>query len=243
MSCENQTNTDGSDNLGVSGTIRPFDGSATAWLVGQGVRYLNTADKEGELAYLRVAELLRHCAKDLPDTVTGLFRHAKSGDAALRWNLLYLLGDAGDARAAEFLVRTALERLPDATPDQGCEGARDVEMLVCTMAVHALHRVAGRHPEVSEMILKVVSERPARPILIEAVKVAGELGLKEKVKELLPKEDQWILDIRRARVEEVFAEPEREDGKERGFTPPRQGALRTAPNSACCCSVKGVNHG
>ena len=238
MSCENQTMTGGGDSLEVSGTSRPFDISATAWLVGQGVRYLNTADKEGELAYQRVVELLRHCSKDLAGTVMGLFRHAKSGDAALRWNLLYVLGDAGDAGAAEFLLRTALERLPDATPDQGCEGARDVEMLVCTMAVHALHRVAGRHPEVAEMILKLVSERPARPILIEAVKVAGELGLKEKVRELLTKEDHWMLDIRRARAQEVYAEPEREDGKERGFTPPRKGALRTAPNTVCCCTKK-----
>ena len=84
------------------------------------------------------------------------------------------------------------------------------------------------------MLLKIVSERPARPILIEAVKVASELGLKEKVLELLPNEDHWILDIRRARTEEVFAEPERQDGKERGFTPPKTGALYTAPSTVCC---------
>ena len=241
MTCENQTMTGGGgDSLAVNGASRPFDGSASAWLLGQGVRYLNTADKEGELAYQRIVELLRHCAKDLTGTVTGLLRNARSGDAALRWNLLYLLGDAGDAGAAEFLVRTALERLPDATPDQGCEGARDVEMLVCTMAVHALQRVAGRHPEVTEMLVKLVAERPARPILIEAVKVAGELGLRDKVRELLPKEDHWMLDIRRARPQEVFADPEREDGKERGFTPPpRTGALRTSPNTVCCSRKEG----
>lgn len=38
------------DCLEVGAGSRPFDGSATAWLVGQGVRYLNTADKEGGLA-------------------------------------------------------------------------------------------------------------------------------------------------------------------------------------------------
>ncbi len=234
MSCENQTSRGGGDSVEVSAGSRPFDISATAWLVGQGVRFLNTGDKEGELAYLRVVEVLRRCGKDLLETVIGLFRGAKSGDAALRWNLLYVLGDAGDGGAADFLLRTALERLPEADPDQGCEGDRDAEMLVCTMAVHALHRLAGRHPEISEALLKLVTERPARPILIEAVKVANDLGLKEKVRELLPKEDHWILDIRRARTEEVFAEPEREDGKERGFTPPRKGSLYTAPKAGCC---------
>ena len=223
MPCDDQTPRDGGDSLEVSASSRPFDTSATAWLVGQGVRYLNTADKEGELAYLRVVELLRSCGKDLQETVIGLFRQAKSGDAPLRWNLLYVLGDAGDAGAVDFLARTALKQLPIANPDQECEGARDAEMHVCTMAVHALHRIAQRHPEASEALLKVVSARPARPILIEAVKVAGELGLREKVRDLLPKEDHWILDIRRARTEEVFAEPERKDGEERGFTPPKTG--------------------
>ena len=234
MSCENQTSKGGGDSLEVNAASRLFDISATAWLVGEAVRYLNTADKEGELAYQRVVEVLRCRGKDLLGTVVGLFRKVKSGDTALRWNLLYVLGDAGDEGVADFLIRTALEQLPEANPDQGCEGTRDAEMLVCTMAVQALRRVIGRHPEISGALFKIVSERPARPILIEAIKVANELGFKEKVRELLPKEDHWILDIHRARIEEFFVEPEREDGKERGFTPPKTSSLNTAPKSVCC---------
>jgi hypothetical protein len=234
MPCEDPTSKRAGDSLEVNATSRPFDISATAWLVGQGVRYLNTADKEGELAYARVVELLRHCAKDLLETVVGLIEQAKSGDSPLRWNLLHVLGDAGDAKAADFLVRRALERLPHANQDQGCEGTRDAEMLVRTMAVHALHRIARRHSEVSEALLKLSSERPARPILIEAVKLANDLGLQEKVRGLLPNEEHWILEIRQARAQELFAEPEREDGKERGFTPPKRGSLYTAPNASCC---------
>jgi hypothetical protein len=234
MSCENQTSRDGSDSLEVNGASRPFDKSATAWLLGQAVRYLNTADKEGEFAYTRVVEVLRRCSNDLLEAVNGIFRQVKSGDSSLRWNLLYVLGDVGDGSTADFLVRAALKPLPEAKEDGGCESDRDMEMLVCTMAVHALQRVAGRYTEVSEYLLKIVSERPARPILIEAVKVANELGLKEKVQALLPKEDHWILDIRRARTEEFFAEPERQDGKERGFTPPKSGSLYTAPSAVCC---------
>src|SRR5215207_2446459 len=59
MSHEKQTSRGGGDRLEVDAGNRPFDISATAWLVGQGVRHLNTADKEGELAYARVVELLR----------------------------------------------------------------------------------------------------------------------------------------------------------------------------------------
>jgi hypothetical protein len=239
MSCEKkQISRSVGDCLEIGAENRPFDASATDWLVGQGVHYLNTADKEGELAYQRVVEQLRHDSKDVLKTVVVLFNQANSGDAPLRWSLLYVLGDAGDDSSGDFLVHTALRQLPEAKEGEGCEGPRDTEMLVCTMAVHAIQSVSKRHPQVSELLLKIVSEKPARPILIEAVKVAGELGLQEKVREILPKEDHWILDIRRARTEELFAEPEREDGKERGFTPPKTGAQYTTPHVECCCSRK-----
>ena len=238
MSCDKQTSGAESDSLEVRGTSRPFDRSGTAWLIGEAVRYLNTPDKEGELGYTRAVEVLRNCGKDVLETVNGIFKQVKSGDSALRWNLLYVLGDVGDRSAADFLVHTALNKLPETHEEEGCQSARDMEMLVSTMAVHAIQKVAARHPEVSEALLQVVAKGPERPILIEAVKVAGELGLKDKVRGLLREEDHRILDIRKARTEEVFAEPEREDGKERGFTPPKSGSLYTAPSSRCGCAGK-----
>jgi hypothetical protein len=234
MSCEGHASKDGSDSLELGAVSRPFDGSATAWLLGQAVRYLNTADKEGEFAYTRVVEVLRRCSHDLLETVQGIFRQAKGGDSTLRWNLLYVVGDVGDEKAVDFLVGTALNALPEAREGIGCETDRDMEILVSTMAIHGLHRVATRHPAAADAVLKIVSARPARPLLVEAVKVAVDLGLREKAQQLLPKEDHWIFDIRRARAQEVFADPEREDGKERGFTPPKSGEHYTAPNVGCC---------
>lgn len=234
MSCQEKASSDGSDSLEVVAATRLFDKSATAWLLSQAVSYLNSADKEGELAYTRVVEVLRHCSDDLLETVKALFRQVKSGDTALRWNLLYVLGDAGDAATVDFLVHAALKQLPEVKEDAGCESDRDMEMLVSTMAVHALRKVADRYPDVSRSLLTVVSAKPARPILIEAVKVANQLGLKDHLRDILPKDEHWILDIHQARVEEFFADPDRKDGKERGFTPPRSGALYTAPRIACC---------
>lgn len=233
MSCEKQQSSGDSDSLEVS-AIRPLDKSATAWLLGQAVRYLNTADKGREFEYTRVVKVLRRCSGDLLDTVTSIFRQVKGGDTTLRWNLIYVIGDVGDESAVDFLVGAALKPLPEKKDGECCESGRDMEMLVSTGAVHALHRVATRHPQAADYVLKVISERPDRPILIEAVKVAAELGLRERVQDLLPKEDHWILDIRRARPQELFAEPEREDGKERGFTPPKSGALYTAPSVVHC---------
>ncbi len=233
-----QTSGRGSDSIEGKLTSRPFDRSGTAWLLGQAVRYLNTADKEGEAGYARTVEVLRNCGTDVLETVNGIFQQVKSGDTTLRWNLLYVLGDTGDRSAAEFFIRTALRRLPEAIEQEGCQNARDMEMLVSTMAVHAVQKLAVRHPETSEAVLQIIARRPEQAILIEAVKVATELGLRDKAKEILREHDYWILDIRKARTEEIVAEPEREDGKERGFTPPKSGSLYTAPSMGCCSTRK-----
>jgi hypothetical protein len=101
------------------------------------------------------------------------------------------------------------------------------------MGVEALQRIAIRHPNAGEYVLKIVSEHPARPILMEAVKAAIDLGLKDKVAELVPRDEQWILDIRRARIEEIAVDPERRNMRERGFTPPKMPSRFTAPTAKC----------
>lgn len=234
MTCQDRTARTESDSLTASAASRPFDRSATAWLVGQAVRYLNTAGKEGEYEYGRVVEVLRRCSADALEAVAGISAQVQGGDTPLRWNLLYVVGDVGDERAAGFLLKAALASLPERKEGEGCESERDMEMLVSTGAIDSLRRVATRHPQVADHVLKLVAARPARPLLIEAVKAAVDLGLGEKVHALLPEEDRWMLDIRRARPQELFAEPEREDGKERGFTPPKSGPLYTAPSVGCC---------
>ena len=75
-----------------------------------------------------------------------------------------------------------------------------------------------------------------RATLVAGVLVfaAVALGLRERVSELLSKEDYWMLDLRQAYAQELHAEPEREDGKERGFTPPRGLDLQTSPQICGC---------
>lgn len=228
MEHRKQTSERSPDSLEVGRGEHPFDLSATAWLVGQAVRYLQTADEEGKLAYGRVIESLGG-RTDVVETVIQLIKRARLSDVPLRWSLVYLLGDIEEPTAAEFLTRLAVEPLSTQEEEKGCEGPRDGEILMRTMAVESLQRIATRHTEAAEYLLKVASERPARPILIEAVKAAIHLGLKEKVRELLREEEYWILDIRQVRIEEIIAEPERRDVKERGFTPPKMPSDSTTP--------------
>lgn len=224
---------DGSDRFEGHGGPRYFDHSAVGWLVGEAVRHLHGEGKEAELAYRRAIELLRR-QDDAGQEVTRIAASVRRDDTDMRWSLLHVLGDMADARSGGYLFETAIARLPDHDPAMGCEGPRDNAVLVATMAVEALRSVAAVHKDVADLVLKLVSARPPRPILVEGVKAAVALGLRDGVKELLPKDDHWMLDLRRARAEELQAEPEREDGKERGFTPPGSADQHTGPR-ACGC--------
>jgi hypothetical protein len=227
-----------SDGLEVTPGDRPFDLSATAWLVGQGVQYLNAEGEEGKHGYGRVTEVLAGRA-DAVNTITQLARKTARTDVPLRWSLIYLLGDVGDAAAGEFLTRVALEALPAREEQRGCEGPRDGELLIRTIAVEALQRVAVRHPETAELLLRVAAEHPDRAVLIEAVKAAVQLGLRDKVREVLGEKDSWILDIRQVRAEEIGADPERKDTGERGFTPPKMPSQATTPVAPCRTRKEG----
>lgn len=211
-----------------------FGGSETLWLAGQAVRYLNGSGQDDERNYKQVTSLLsRHEAGT--KSLTQL-AHDSAEDATLRWNVLHVLGDAGDASAVRFLVEAALERLPE-RHREGCEGPYDTELLNRTMAVHAIAALSARHPDAVEGLLQVIKAQPDRAVLIEAVKAAADLGHREQVQALLSEQDRWILDLKRVSYREVNAEAERKDGVEVGFVPPRHRSEHTAPH-ACGCDTK-----
>jgi hypothetical protein len=233
MSCNGNTSQQSGDGMQAVTSAYPFGNSATGWLLGEAVRHLHSADKESEALYKRAVEVLSRNAEDLVEAVRGLSHQAGQFGSGLRWSLLHVLGDAGKADAAKFLVATTLEKLPEEDREH-CESIRDTEVLVRTMAIEAIAKIATRYPEASWALLEIVKAQPAHALLIEAVKAAADLGLRDKVREMLPENQRWILDIKRVKATEVVADPEREDGKERSFTPPKMGDLYTAPRVSCC---------
>jgi hypothetical protein len=234
MQCTTEaSSTDGTDHAEGSLGHRYFDHSAVAWLVGEAMRHLHGEGKDAELYYQRTIELLSK-QKEATDVIQQLAQQVAHEETGIRWSLLHVLGDVGHANAAGFLVESALAHLPDHDPQQGCQSVRDEHVLVATMAVEALQRSANGNPEVADGLLKIVSARPERRVLVEAVTAAVALGLGERLVEVLPKEDHWMIDIRRSRVEELHADPEREDTKERSFQPPKSRELLTSPQICCC---------
>lgn len=210
-------------------------GSEAQWLVGQAIRALNGAEPADERDYRHIIALLRE-HKAAGEALVQL-AHDGTSDPGLRWNLLHVLGDAGDLAAADFLVKAALERVPE-RQKQGCEGPFDTELLNRTMAVHAIAAIAGRDAKAAEGLLRIIESAPERAVLIEAVKAAVDLGHRERVQGLLAKDAQWILDIKRASHRDVHADAERKDGTEVGYAPPKRGAQHTAPQ-ACGCNGGG----
>lgn len=210
------------------------DRTPTFWLITQALEALNTGGKAADLAYSHLVELLRE-RRDAVPALFELLRSTPAEDIGLRWCALHVVGDIGDLSAAKLLFRASLQPLPrPCREEEGCEGPRDGELLIRTMAVEALHRVAARHEEAGELVLRLIAERPVQPVLVEAVKIARALNLTDKAREVLRKKDAWILDIRIHPVDDVIAEPERGDDTAFGRTPPSMRTLLSSPTASCC---------
>ncbi|QCU72530.1 hypothetical protein E5843_14465 [Luteimonas yindakuii] len=227
--CESHPGGDGPrDYVQVEDGRRWVADSKTQWLAAQAIRHLNGAGREDEAYYAHAVALLRE-QEDAADALVRL-AHQTVGDPTLRWNLLHLLGDAGNASSAGYLVEAAIERLPERSRE-GCEGPFDTELLNRTMAVHAIAAIATREREVAGQLLRIVEANPERAVLVEAVKAAADAGLQDRVRELLPQEHHWMLDLKRVNHQQVQADPGRKDEVDGRFRPPAQDAARQVPQA------------
>lgn len=214
----------------------PYAHSPTGWLIRAYVKFLNAdeRDQEAGAGLKYVVELLKN-RKDATRVLVSESQRTGMHDPMLRWNLLHALGDLEDAEAAKFLSETAAAPLP-AVESKGCHGPLDAEILVRTMAIEALHKTLKAHPQQSEVMLTLVGGKLITPLRVEAVKAALALGLGERVKEVLPKEDHWMLDLKKATFEDLRVEHEQTQtpASERLFRAPSLDGNSATPQSACC---------
>ncbi len=225
------------DSLQIVIPDPPIEKTPTSWLVRRALQALNSVGEGSEREYSHAVELLRERA-DASSTLQELFRSSATHDVGLRWGALYIAGDIGDARTAEYLLRAATEPLPKQDDDKACEGPQDMELMIRTMAVESLEKVARRNPDNAEILLKLIAAKPERPVLIEAVKAARNLGLADRAADLLADNDRWILNIKIAPVREIAAEPERGNDSALGYMPPAHKRKGSASPVAACCSPR-----
>ena len=116
---------------------------------------------------------------------------------------------------------------------------RDSEVLVQTMAIEALRRIAGRSPEVSKYLLQIVSAQPAQPLLVEAVKACRSLGHADAVKSLLAGESYWMLELRQADPTELAVKVERRDDRKAiPSAPPKPFGTSRPKIGRCSCEER-----
>ena len=239
MGCNCNSSDTGRDKLELQKYGRSSAATANAWLIRQAIIYLNSSDKQAEQSYKHTIELL--LKNEAANSVVQLIRTTPKTDVTLKWSLLYILGDLQSDTSAKWLAQYSLEPLPER--GQSCEGPRDGELLLRTMAVESLKKIVRSDAATSDYIVRIIADRPDRAVLIEAVKAAIELGLKEKILDVLPREDHWMTDISKAKREELHADSGRNDTKEIGYTPPKKIADYTTPSIKCACTKGGLNHG
>lgn len=223
---------DVSDTLSVI-TVKGHDASTTQWLIQQIISVVHQLNGEESPAHRRLGELLRS-RPDLVDEARDLYDRLGRKDPMSRWSLLYALSDIFDERAAEFLTTVALSPLPEEDPKH-CQSVRDTEVLVQTMAIEALRRLTGRAPDVGEFLLRIVSAKPTRPLLVEAVKACRSLGLTDRVKPMLPHDSYWMLELRQAERGEFVATVERKEDIQAVLSPPRRPFRTTKPRVDPSC--------
>ena len=225
------------DGLEAARRDDTFDRDATSWLIGQSLRYLNAQDTREEIAYRRVIELL-DTHRGAVAALAQAFHDSPREDHNLRWSLLYILSEIGDASAAESFFTAAAEPVPARDRyEQGCETPRDGEILVRTMAIAGLARLAAKEAKTKELFYRLIEAQPERALRVEAAKQLLLLDPQaaERVKGLLPEELHFALQLKIVRAESLAVE---HDAIKADATtiPPEMGAKPRSPRACHCHS-------
>jgi hypothetical protein len=192
---------------------QPVD-NETAWLLGQGIRTMHLAEEQGDREYSHVIRLLRADAHAAA-TVADIWIEAARDDPLLRWSLLYLLAEIEDTACLDVLRRQAMRQLPERVGEEGgCEQASDYEELVAVMAIEGLGRLAkAGTSEAVDALMQVVGRQDRKALRqpAAAAVLAARMGLRERVAELLPEDERYVLDLREATEADFYLELAHED--------------------------------
>jgi hypothetical protein len=190
-------------------TVRESPGAPgddeTTWLLGQCIRLAHSAGQRSHDEYRNVIRLL---LRDPRAAVVAVDRwiEAAPHDPMLRWSLLYVLAELEDGACLELLERQALRQMPERLRRQGvCEQSADYEELVAVMAIEGVVRLAAAgDTDAVQALLRIITRQDRRslrrPAAVGLVSVLPEF--RQRVKELLPESEHYVLDLRPATPED-----------------------------------------
>jgi hypothetical protein len=196
-------------------------------IVRHAIQLMHTVGEDAEREYEQSVRRLRAEAVEAAAEIARSL-HVFSHDLAMRWSLLYLLGDVRHAACVDVLAPEAKRELGQRVSQPGaCVQRVDFEEIVCVMAIEALGRLASDGDvRALDVLVDVVAtqdrrslRRPAAVAVIDA-----EPRLRSRIAELLPAEDRYVLDLREATTADlVIPPPEQPQRKKRGsHSPPNR---------------------
>jgi HEAT repeat protein len=196
------------DRVTAETARRHFDADATSWLVGEAIARLHSEDLEGQGGFKRAVELMARVGSTA--AVGAILDVAPGDDVPLRWSLLYVLAETGDPEAARLFARAAMEPIHGERDRVGCESAYDGEVLVRTMAIEGLGRLAERDSGLLGLLYEVLKAQPERALRVEAVKaiLAVAPDEAERLRETLPEDLHFALRLKQARAQTLAVEYE-----------------------------------
>jgi hypothetical protein len=177
----------------------------------EAIERVHFTNESGRAAYRKALGALRQKPEELRATVTE-WELSAPNDHNLHWTLYYILADLELPELAPMFVDAAARDLPETTETTACETIDDDKILVSVMAVEALERLAGEDPEVATGALMEVIERQSH-VAVRAAAVQALLRIhpdaERDVADRLPDDQRYLVEARRAPVEQLFANPER----------------------------------
>gem|GEM_PF-1977106 len=197
------------DRLGLGDPMRPFGDSTTGWLLSQAMHGMHAVDAQGRHAYRQAVAALRERSGELLATLKQIEDRLSPDSYLVEWSLHYILADLEDPALIPTLVATAVRKVAERNRDmQACERPEDSQVLVQIMAVEALERLVKREKQQAiRALLEVVEAQPHLAVRQPAVQtlLQADPTLAEKLRELLPEGQRFILDLKRVPVEYLNA--------------------------------------
>ncbi len=181
---------------------------------------LHSAGANSSREFAKAVEKLRLNASDTA-IVARRWIDAAGQDVVLRWSLVYVLAAVRHEAYLDLLRGEAMRRPPERVRLPGkCEVSDSAE-LVIVMAIHGLEYLAQAGEDRAVDGLLEVIERQERKWLREpaaraVIRVRPEL--RQRVEELLPADERYVLTLREATMEDFSVRP----GKARKSASPRQ---------------------
>ena len=200
------------DRLGVEIVSHPFkfessrDRELNSKIV-EAISRMGGAGPRAEEEYQQSIQGLRALAEKVVPVIVDEYKVLSETHYLDRWSLVQLLGELEHPSALPALDEIVGSPLPDEKSKVVHEySTRAKELMIRTTAIEAIKRIAGQKDEkAKELLLKQTqhTEFSVRRAAIQSYLEVGGSDAGEKLGEMLPDEDRWLLQIRRTDVRGV----------------------------------------